>query len=123
MSEKQVISLGLKVTVAGGKRYGYADVEKSKLYNEVIYSDSLYNERQFQDYFRADLKISWKYNSKKATHEIGLDLVNLLNTKNLLSLTYAPNLKDPSADPFAIKQQLGFLPIFYYKIDFKLRQK
>jgi hypothetical protein len=123
ISDKQIISLGIKITVAGGRRYGYADVEKSKLYNEVIFRDSLFNDRQFKDYFRADLKISWKYNSIKSTHEIGLDLVNLLNTQNLLSLAYAPNLKDPSADPFAIKQQLGFLPIFYYKIDFKLRQK
>jgi hypothetical protein len=40
-----------------------------------------------------------------------------------LSLTYAPNLKDPSADPFALKQQLGFLPIFYYKIDFRIARK
>jgi hypothetical protein len=57
------------------------------------------------------------------THEIGLDLVNILNTQNLLSLTYAPNLKDPSAAPFAEKQQLGFLPIFYYKIDFRAKLK
>jgi hypothetical protein len=45
------------------------------------------------------------------------------NTKNLLSLAYAPNLKDPSAEPFAEKQQLGFLPIFYYKIDFRIDKK
>ena len=53
------------------------------------------------------------------THEIGLDLVNVFNTKNLLSITYAPNLQNPNAEPFAEKQQLGFLPIFYYKIDFR----
>lgn len=123
LNEKQSISLGMKVTVAGGKRYGYVDNVASNLYNEVIYKDSLYNERQFKDYFRADLKINWKYNAKKVTHEIGLDLVNILNTKNLLSLAYAPNLKDPSAEPFAEKQQLGFLPIFYYKIDFRIDGK
>jgi hypothetical protein len=123
LNQKQSISLGMKVTVAGGKRYGYADAAQSELQKEVIFKDSLYNERQFQDYFRADFKINWKYNAKKVTHEIGLDLVNIFNTKNFLSLTYAPNLKDPSADPFAVKQQLGFLPIFYYKIDFRLEKK
>jgi hypothetical protein len=89
----------------------------------VIFKDSLFNERQFKDYFRADLKINWKFNADKVTHEIGLDLVNIFNTNNLLSLAYAPNLKNPAADPFAEKQQLGFLPIFYYKIDFRIAKK
>jgi hypothetical protein len=123
LNEKQSISLGMKVTMAGGKRYGYADAAQSSLYSEVIYKDSLFNERQFKDYFRADIKINWKFNAKKVTHEIGLDLVNIFNTKNLLSLTYAPNLKNPGADPFAEKQQLGFLPIFYYKIDFRISKQ
>ena len=63
-------------------------------------------------------------NADKMTHEIGLDLVNLLNTRNILGLTYAPSL-DPAAvnaagyQPTAEKTQLGFLPIFYYKIDFR----
>jgi hypothetical protein len=119
LNQKQSISLGMKVTTAGGRRYGYADPALSALYDEVIFKDSLFNERQFKDYFRADLKINWKYNAEKMTHEIGVDLVNVFNTKNLLSLTYAPNLQDPTAEPFAEKQQLGFLPIFYYKIDFR----
>lgn len=123
INNKQSISLGLKITYAGGKRYGYVDLEASKLYNEVIYKDSLFNERMFKDYFRTDMKINWKLNTDKVTHEIGLDLVNIFNTRNLLSLSYAPNLKDPLAEPIAEKSQLGFLPIFYYKIDFKIDKK
>lgn len=123
LNDKHSLSLGAKVTVAGGKRYGYVDLAKSKLLNEIIYSDSLFNERQFRDYFRMDLKVSWKMNAKKLTHEIGLDLVNIFNTKNLLSLAYAPNLADPTAEPIAEKQQLGFLPIFYYKVDFRFERK
>lgn len=123
LSPRQTIGIGAKVTVAGGKRYGYVDAEQSYLLNEVIYIDSAFNERQFRDYFRADLKISWKLNAEKVTHEIGLDLVNILNTENLLSLTYAPNLKDPTQEPTAEQTQLGFLPIFYYKIDFRLGKR
>ena len=66
------------------------------------------------------MKIGWKLNTKRITHEIGLDLVNILNTRNLLSLAYAPNLADPSQEPIAEKTQLGFLPIFYYRIDFRV---
>jgi hypothetical protein len=123
ISDKQMVSLGLKITYAGGKRYGYVDLAKSKALQEVIFKDSAFNERQFNDYFRMDFKINWKLNTQKATHEIGLDLLNIFNTKNLLGLAYAPNLADPSAEPFALKQQLGFLPLFYYKIDFGLKSK
>jgi hypothetical protein len=84
----------------------------------------MFNELQFKDYFRMDLKISWRMNAKAMTHEIGLDLVNILNTKNLLSLAYAPSLdqnviNSPNYQPVTQKTQLGFLPIFYYKIDFR----
>jgi hypothetical protein len=124
LSNKQTISLGLKIAYAGGKRTGLVDVAKSKLLQEIIFKDSAYNDIQFKDYFRLDFKINWKYNANKATHEIGIDLVNLLNTRNLLSLSYAPNLAKPN-DPYPVaeKTQLGFLPLFYYRIDFKIRSK
>jgi len=123
VSKKQTISLGIKITQAGGKRYGYVDLAKSKATQEIIYKDSAFNDRQFKDYFRLDFKINWTMNTARATHEIGLDLLNIFNTKNLLGLAYAPNLANPSAEPIAQKQQLGFLPLFYYKIDFRAKEK
>lgn len=119
LGEKQSISLGLKATYAGGQRYGYVDIAESQTYHELIFKSEGFNTRRFRNYFRLDLKVNWKYNAKKTTHEIGLDLVNILNTKNVLSLAYAPNLANPSAEPLAEKNQLGFLPLFYYKIDFR----
>ena len=124
VGKNNVIGLGLKTTRAGGKRYGYVNVEATEELKEIIFQDSLFNERQFADYFRIDLKISWRLNAKKTAHEIGLDLVNILNTSNLLGLAYAPSL-DPSVlnsqgyEPTAERKQLGFLPVFYYKIDFR----
>ena len=117
--KKNLIGLGLKVTYAGGKRYGYVDTAASNLQKEIIFQDQGYNERQFDNYFRLDFKVNWTLNAKKATHEIGLDLVNVLNTKNILGLTYSPNDINPT-ESFKPRYQLGFLPIFYYKIDFKL---
>ncbi len=123
VSKKQTISLGIKITQAGGKRYGYVDLAKSKAAQDIIYRDSAFNDRQFKDYFRLDFKINWTMNTANATHEIGLDLLNIFNTKNLLGLAYAPNIGNPSAEPIAQKQQLGFLPLFYYKIDFRAKEK
>jgi hypothetical protein len=124
IGKKQVIGVGTKITRAGGRRYGLVDIAQTEASKEIIFQDSLFNEKTFRDYFRVDLKISWRMNTQKLTHEFGLDLVNLLNTKNLLSLAYAPKL-DPNdtSEPIAQKAQLGRLPIFYYKIDFKLAGK
>lgn len=87
---------------------------------ELIFIDSLTNTLQLKNYFRFDLKLAYRINSSKnkVSHEFALDLVNLLNTKNILGLSYAPNPTDPAASPVREEYQLGFLPLFYYKIDF-----
>ncbi|PWH84971.1 TonB-dependent receptor [Brumimicrobium oceani] len=118
INDRNMISAGFKVTAAGGRRYGYVDIAKTEINSELVFKDSLFNTRQFKDYFRLDLKVTYVLNTEKLTHEIGLDLVNILNTENILALSYAPNLADPTQDPIAQRYQLGFLPIFYYKVDF-----
>jgi hypothetical protein len=128
IGEKNIIGLGLKVTRAGGRRYGLVDVAATDASKEIIFLDSAFNDLIFRDYFRLDFKISWRLNTHKVTHEIGLDLVNILNTRNLLSLAYNPAIRpqdmmNPNYQPWAEKTQLGFLPIFYYKIDFKVARK
>jgi len=123
INAKNTISLGAKVTYAGGKVYGYVNVPESEKQRELVYQDSAYNTRHFQNYFRLDLQLTYKLNTKKITHEIGVSLVNVLNTKNLLALSYSPNLADPSAEPISAKTQLGFLPLFYYRIDFKVQRR
>jgi hypothetical protein len=131
VGERSVIGIGGKVTAAGGKRYGLVDVQTSTDMKEIIFQDSMFNDLQFRDYFRADLKISWRKNADRVTHEFGLDLVNILGTRNLLTLAYRPPLTpaDFTAQqngtflPYSEKTQLGFFPIFYYKIDFKAAKR
>ncbi|MDG0973883.1 MAG: TonB-dependent receptor [Crocinitomicaceae bacterium] len=123
IKDKNVLSLGLKFTVAGGRRYGDVDVPATLEENELIFQDEGFNSRQFDDYYRLDFRTTYKINTKKLTHEIGLDLVNILNTRNILALSYAPSLSDPTAEPIAERYQLGFLPIFYYRVDFRLEKQ
>lgn len=123
LKNKNTLSIGTKVTYAGGRRYGLVNIPASQLEQELIFLDSMYNESQFRNYFRLDFRVVYRINQNKVTHEIGLDLVNVLNTRNLLGLAYAPNLANPSAEPIAERLQLGFLPLFYYRIDFKLNRR
>lgn len=42
--------------------------------------------------------------------------MNVLGTENILKLTYAPD--DASDSSVREEYQLGFLPIFFYRVDF-----
>ncbi|HSJ69533.1 MAG TPA: TonB-dependent receptor [Anditalea sp.] len=119
-TRRGLIGVGTNLTTAGGRRYGPVDVERTQEAQEVIFHDATRNSLQFRPYFRADLRVNYRINTKNLHHEIALDLINVLNTKNILSLTWAPNeIDNPDPDKSIIQNyQLGFLPIFYYKIDF-----
>ncbi len=118
LGQKMVLLTGAKVTLAGGKYYTPADKAASKLAGELVEIDSLRNTEHTPEYFRFDLKIGIKRNGKRLTHELAIDLLNVFQTKNVLGLIYAPDPKDPNANPLHEEYQLGFLPLFYYKIDF-----
>lgn len=117
--KNSVFTTGTKITYAGGRRYTPADTGASALAGELVVIDSLRNTLQFRHYFRWDVKIGFRANRKKVTHEFGIDIINVLNTKNILSLTYVPYSHSTSNySPIREEYQLGFLPLFYYRIDF-----
>ena len=118
LKSRNTISLGGKVTTAGGRRYGPVDLTASERQKEVVYVDATRNSQQFRPYFRTDVRISYKVNRPRVTHEVAVDLVNILSTKNILKLTYSPDASDPSVSAVREEYQLGFLPLFYYRIDF-----
>lgn len=110
---KTVVGIGSKITMAGGKYYSPIDTLASQQMGEPVPIDSLRNTLKVKPYFRADMRISYKINTEKVTHEIGLDLVNLFNTRNVFSIRYVGG-----NNPMREEYQIGFLPIFYYRIEF-----
>ena len=114
IKSKQTLNIGGKVTLTGARRYSPMDTFQSIKQREYIELDAQKNTLRFgQSYQRFDVRISYKINSKKLTHEFALDLVNVTNRQNLLK--YSFKLEAPYNK---LEYQLGFLPIFYYKIDF-----
>lgn len=120
ISDRNVLTTGIKFTYANGRLTSPVDTLATIAAKELIYIDSLTNTIRLKDYMRFDLKLAYRINSKKRdiSHELALDLVNVFNIQNVLGLTYAPNPADPTASPVKEEYQLGFLPLFYYKIDF-----
>ena len=121
---------GAKITYIGGKLYSPVDDSATNKYGDVIIIESKRNTLQFKSYFRTDLKLGVRFNSKKVTHEIALDLVNIFNNKNISSVTYSYGAyqygltqQKGNSGGFYYQYQLGFLPIFYYRLDFGVKRK
>ncbi|MCC7301701.1 MAG: TonB-dependent receptor [Bacteroidia bacterium] len=114
-SKNTTLTTAIKSTYSGGKRFTPADTAASIFWGEIVEYDSLRNSQRFNDYFRFDFKLGLKINRSKLTHEIGVDLVNAFGVENELGLTYSG---DPQ-NPIIKEYQLGFMPIFYYRIDFR----
>ncbi|WP_128544037.1 TonB-dependent receptor [Larkinella soli] len=109
------LNLGAKFTAIGGRRFGPVDVVASQAAQEIVFQSDTRNSQQFPDYRRLDLKVDYKINRRRLTHTIAVDLVNILGIQNVLTLSYAPQ---PDGSFIKREYQLGFLPVFFYRIDF-----
>jgi hypothetical protein len=85
---------------------------------DVVPQDDKINSLQFEPYNRLDLRVTYKINGKKVSTELALDLLNVMSTRNILAQSYAPDPADLSKNPLVNNYQLGFLPLFYVKVDF-----
>lgn len=108
-------NIGGKLTWAGGRWRGEVDEAASIPLQDIVYLDHTMNSIQVRNYFRADLKAGFRWNRTKVLHEFSVDLVNITNYKNILYFTFVPNHPEGNIQETT---QLGFLPIFYYKLDF-----
>jgi len=113
IGKNNFLTLNLKQVWAGGKRINPIDLEKSKLAHKSVYDYSnLYSER-YDDYVKTDVRIGFKHNRKKSTHEWAIDLQNVTNNKNVFQQNYNPKTEEIQTD-----FQTGFMPMFLYRLRF-----
>ena len=105
--------IDLKFSAAGGRRYTPIDLAASQLAGDAILIDREAFSLQQKDYFRSDLKITYRINRKRVSHEVFLNIDNVFDNQNVFAQTY-------SARTGQIENiyQLGMFPTFQYKIQF-----
>ena len=113
ISKKNSLSFDTKVTWTAGARYVPIDLDASRAAGRTIRDHSQAYEEKYRDYFRADLKFTLALNGKRASHNIAIDLQNILNTKNIFNVVY-----NEDTGQLDTKYQLGFLPLVYYRVEF-----
>ena len=113
IKEKHTLSIDLRGTYAGGKRYTPIDLEASKLRGDEVRDVSRAFELQYPNYFRLDVKPGYRFNSKRVTHEFTIDIQNITRNLNVFQQTYDLVNKSIKTD-----YQLRFFVIPQYRVLF-----
>ncbi len=107
------LNVDVKLTSSGGKRYTPINDEASARQGyQVLYEDQAFSQKT-KDYFRTDLKVMYRINTRRVTHEIGINLQNITNRQNEFSRIY-----NPRTNTVQTRYQTGLLPIPQYRILF-----
>lgn len=77
------LSIDIKATYAGGKRYTPIDVDGTIESGIPTYVDALSFEEQFDNYFRFDIRAGFKQDFKKFSMEFSIDCQNIFDVKNV----------------------------------------
>ena len=114
--KRNVISLGIKMTQAGGRYYTPVDLTTSQAAkSQVLEGDDKAFSARNPDFFRLDFKVGYTINSnsKKLSQSFSLDIQNVTNHKNVFAERY-----NPVTNKINTAYQIGFFPNFVYKVQF-----
>jgi hypothetical protein len=113
VGDKSMISVDARITWAGGRRYTPIDLDASIARGGTVWNDKQAFAGQFPDYFRSDLRITYRMNSKKTMQEWALDFQNLTNRRNVFMQDFNPQ----TGNIFTV-YQMGFFPMMFYRFYF-----
>ncbi len=107
------LAINLKTSVIGGRYLTPIDLIASQnAGTEIEYNNLAYSVKQ-ADYFRVDLKLSYKKEFKKSTLEYSLDLENVTAHDNIFNQSYEANTKR-----IITNYQQGFFPVPFFRYTF-----
>ncbi|WP_299984506.1 TonB-dependent receptor [uncultured Pontibacter sp.] len=112
-NKQNLIGLNGKVMWACGNRYTPIDLETSKeMKYEVLDVDNRFGV-QTPDYFRSDIRVSYRKNRPNASYILSLDIQNFTNRQNVFGVQY-----DRIKEEVVTRYMVGMLPILNYRVEF-----
>lgn len=113
VSSRTAITIDFKTSVAGGKRYTPVDFESSRQAGETKYIDYEAFSKQFDPFFKSDIKLGFRLNGKRTSQEWQFYVENFTNHKNVLMQVFS-RTKNEVRNTY----QLGVFPMVLYRIHF-----
>jgi len=112
-SKRRTFGLNIKTIYAGGLRTTPIDLAASQQSGYTVFKEQEAYSLQNPAYFRADLRVSIKWNRKHFTSTLSLDIQNLTNRLNVYNQWY-----DEEKNQVVTNYQTGLIPVLNYKIEF-----
>jgi len=109
----KTLGLNFKTAYAGGNYYSPIDIDESREKGYTIRPDATAFSQQRDDYFKVDLKLSYRINRKKSTQTLELDIQNITNAK---AVTY--DSWDRNKGKVEEGYQWALFPVINYRIEF-----
>ena len=111
--KRNTFGINTRVLYLGGLREAPIDEALSSSIGSTQYSYQNGYSVQLPDYFRTDLRLSWRKNKPGYTRTFSLDIQNLLNTQNI-----AYHYFDTYLQTVKTKYQVGIIPVIAYRVEF-----
>jgi len=111
--KSKLFGLNIKTIYAGGLRTTPIDAEQSRKNGYTVFIQKEAYSLQNPNYFRTDLRISYKWNRRKRTNTLSLDLQNVTNRHNVYNQWF-----DKETGKVVYSYQNGLIPILNYKVEF-----
>jgi hypothetical protein len=112
-SKNKVFGVHARVLYSGGLRQLPIDPIASESVGTTIYSPTDGYIIKYPDYFRTDLRVSWRKNKPGYTRTLSIDIQNVTGKLNVAYQYYDTFLKEVTT-----KYQLGIIPVIAYRVDF-----
>ena len=109
----RTVGINVKTIYAGGYRTTPIDVQRSIGEGYTVFKEEQAYSLQNPAYFRTDLRVSIKWNRRKVTSTLSLDIQNLTNRLNFYNQRF-----DEKKGNVVNNYQTGLIPILNYKIEF-----
>jgi len=109
----KTFGINIKTIYAGGLRTTPIDQVASIQAGKTIYDEQAAFTLQNDAYFRSDLRVSMKWNRKRITSTLSLDIQNVTNRLNVYGQWF-----DSDNQKIETSYQTGLIPVLNYKIEF-----
>jgi hypothetical protein len=111
--KNRVFGVHARILYSGGLRQLPVNQNISEYVGTTFYDFSNGYSVKYPNYFRPDLRVSWRKNKPGYTRTLSIDIQNVTGRQNVAYYYYDTLLQEVK-----IKYQLGLIPVIAYRVDF-----
>jgi len=113
IKKNKALGVHARILYSGGLRSAPIDPLGSSFFGTTVFDFQNGYSVKFPNYFRTDLRISWRKNKPGYTRTLAIDIQNALNSQNVANQYF-----DTYLQAIKTRYQVGIVPILVYRVEF-----